>query len=63
MVGGYHGKGVRGGGVPKSILEKNKNKEAIEHSNSLGSRKLTFPVELDRQLVILKIWKYNYDDV
>ncbi|KAH0815280.1 uncharacterized protein [Tenebrio molitor] len=40
--------------VPKSTLErrfKNKNKQALDHSKQLGSRKLTFPMELEKQLV------------
>lgn len=41
-------------GVPKSTLErrfKEKNKYATGSSKSLGSRKLTFPIELEQQLV------------
>lgn len=41
-------------GVPKSTLErrfKNKNKDATGNSKLLGSRKLTFPFELEQQLV------------
>lgn len=41
-------------GVPKSTLErrfKEKNKYATGHFKTLGSRKLTFPIELEQQLV------------
>jgi FKBP-type peptidyl-prolyl cis-trans isomerase (trigger factor) len=48
--------------VPKSTLErrfKNKNKQALDHSKQLGSRKLTFPMELEKHLVdyVKNIWK------